>query len=83
MFIKGVQTRGTLTFSERKKQEITGGCMKLYNDVFHDLYYLSSIIISTIKTKIIQLVRYVARKGQMRNAYEILARNFEGKRWHI
>jgi hypothetical protein len=61
--------------SERAK--VAGGCRKLRNEGFHNLY--SSPNIRVIKSRSSRWARHVARMGETRNAYKTLVRKTEGK----
>jgi hypothetical protein len=50
---------------------------KLHNEELHDLYSSPSII-RIIKTKRMRWAGYVARMGEKRNAYKLLAGKPEG-----
>jgi hypothetical protein len=54
-----------------KRDEETGEWRKLYNDALHNLYL--SNIIRMIKSRMMRWARHVARMGEMRNAYTVLA----------
>jgi hypothetical protein len=62
-----------------KKDEAVGGWRRLHNEGSHNLY-ASPHIIRVIKSRIMRWARYVARMGEMRNAYSIFVGNREGKR---
>jgi hypothetical protein len=62
---------------EPKKDEVTGGWRKMRNDEFRNLYSSPSII------RLIRRMRWewhVARMGEKRNVYRLLAGKPEGKR---
>jgi hypothetical protein len=60
----------------RKRNEVTGGWIKLHNEELHGLY-TSPNIIMMIKSKRMRWVGNVARMEEMRNAYKIFVRNSE------
>jgi hypothetical protein len=62
-----------------KRDEVTGGWRKLHNEELHNLYSSPSII-RMIKSRRMRWIGHVARMGEKRNAYRILAGNPEGKR---
>jgi hypothetical protein len=62
-----------------KRDEVTGGCRKLHNEEFHNLY--SSLnIIRMIKSRRMRWVGHVARMGTTGNAYRIFVGKPERKR---
>jgi hypothetical protein len=64
-----------------KRDEMTGGWRKLYNEELHNLYSSPSIIISRIiKSRRMQWVGPVARMVESRTAYRISVGKPEGKR---
>jgi hypothetical protein len=58
---------------------VTGGWRKLHNEELHNLYSSPSKI-RMIKLRRMKLTRHVARIGEKRNAYGILAGKPEEKR---
>jgi hypothetical protein len=58
---------------------VTGGWRKLHNEEFHNLYSSPSII-RIIKSRRVRWVGHVARMGEKRNVYRLLAGKIEGKR---
>jgi hypothetical protein len=62
-----------------KRDEVTGGWRKLFNEELHNLYSSRSII-RMIKSRKIIWAGHVARMGEKRNAYRILVGKPEGKR---
>jgi hypothetical protein len=62
-----------------KRDEVTGGWRKLYNEELHNLYSLPSVI-RMIKSKEDEITGYVAQMGAKSNAYRILVGKPEGKR---
>jgi hypothetical protein len=62
-----------------KRDEVTGGWRKVYNEEFRNLYSSPSII-RIIKSRTMRLTGPVARMGEKRNAYMILVGKPEGKR---
>jgi hypothetical protein len=61
-----------------KRDEVTGGWSKLHNEELH--VYSSSSIIRMIKSRRIRWAGHVARMGEKRNVYRILAGKPERKR---
>jgi hypothetical protein len=72
-----------LRVSERmfrpKRDEVTGGWIKLHNLEFHSLYS-SPNNMKVIKSRRMRLAGQVARTEQMRNEYKILVGKPEGER---
>jgi hypothetical protein len=62
-----------------KRDEVTGGWRKLYNEELDNLYASPSII-RMIKSRRMRWAGRVARVEMMRNAYRILVGKPEGKR---
>jgi hypothetical protein len=62
-----------------KKDEMTGGWRKCYNEELHDLYSSPSII-RIIKSRGMRWAGHVARMVEKRNVYRLLVRKSEGKR---
>jgi hypothetical protein len=62
-----------------KRDEVTGGWIKLLNEELHGLYSSPSIV-RVIKTRRIRWVGHVARMGEVRGAYNILVGRPEGRR---
>jgi hypothetical protein len=62
-----------------KRDEVTGGWRKLYNEELHNLYFSPSII-RMIKSRRMRWAGHVARTGAKRNAYNILVGKPDGKR---
>jgi hypothetical protein len=62
-----------------KRDEVTGDWRKLHNEELHNLYS-SPDIMRMIKSRRMRWAGHVARMGEKRNAYRILAGNPEGKR---
>jgi hypothetical protein len=60
-----------------KRDEVTGGWRKLYNEELHNLY---SSPIRMIKSRRIRWTGHVARRWEKTNAYRILVGNPEGIR---
>jgi hypothetical protein len=58
---------------------VTGGGRKLHNEELHNLYTSSSII-RIIKSRRMRWEGHVARIGEKRNVYRLLAGKPEGKR---
>jgi hypothetical protein len=61
-----------------KRDEVTGGLRKLYNEELRDLYSLPSIN-RIIKSRRMGWAGHVARMGEKRNAYKLLEGKPEGK----
>jgi hypothetical protein len=55
-----------------KRDEVTGEWRKLHNEELHDLYSSPSII-RIIKSRRMRWAGHVARMGEKRNAYRLLA----------
>jgi hypothetical protein len=62
-----------------KRDGVTGGWRKLYNEEFHNLYSSSSII-RIIKSRRMRWAGHAARMGEKRNMYRLLVGKPEGKR---
>jgi hypothetical protein len=62
-----------------KRDEVTGGWIKLYNEELHGLYS-SPNIIRVIKARKMRWAGTVARKGEVRGACKILVGKPEGRR---
>jgi hypothetical protein len=62
-----------------KKNEVTGGWIKLHNEELSDLYSSPSII-GKIKSKTMNWAEHVARMREKRNVYGLLVGKSEGKR---
>jgi hypothetical protein len=58
---------------------VTGGWRKLHNEELHGLYSSPSII-RVIKARRMRWAGHVARKGEVRGAYNILVGGPEGRR---
>jgi hypothetical protein len=63
----------------QKRDEVTGEWRKLHNEELHDLYSSPSII-RIIKARKMRWAGHVARMGEKRNAYRLLAGKPEGRR---
>jgi hypothetical protein len=61
-----------------KRDEVTGGWRKLYNEELHGLYSSPSIV-RVIKARM-RWAEHVARMGEMRGTYDILVGRPEGRR---
>jgi hypothetical protein len=61
-----------------KRDEVTGGWRKLYNEELRDLY--SSSINRIMKSRRMRWAGHVARMGEKRNAYRLLVGNPEATR---
>jgi hypothetical protein len=68
-----------LRISGPKRDGVTGGRRKLYNEELHNLYSSPSII-RIIKSKRMRWAGDVARMGEKRNVYRLLVGKPEGKR---
>jgi hypothetical protein len=64
---------------EPKRDELTGGWRKMYNEELHGLYSSPSII-RVIKARRMRWAGHVARMGEVRCAYNILVGRPEGRR---
>jgi hypothetical protein len=62
-----------------KKDEVTGGWRKLHNEELHGLYSSPSIV-RVIKARGMRWAGHVARRGEVRGAYNILVGKPEGRR---
>jgi hypothetical protein len=62
-----------------KREEVVGGCRRLHSEDLHNLY-TSPNTISVIKSRRMRWAGHVARMGEMRNSYKVLAEKSEGKR---
>jgi hypothetical protein len=62
-----------------KREEVAGDWRRLHNKKLHNLH-VSPNIIRAIKLRRMRWARYVARLGEMRNAYDILVGKHERKR---
>jgi hypothetical protein len=62
-----------------KRDEVTGGWIKLHNEELHGLYSSPSII-RVIKARRMRSVGHVARMGEVRGAYNISVGRSEGRR---
>jgi hypothetical protein len=62
-----------------KRDEVTGEWSKLHNEELHNLYS-SPDIIGQIKSRRMRWAGHVARMGEERNVYKVLAGKPEGKR---
>jgi hypothetical protein len=62
-----------------KRDGVTGGWRKLYNEELHNLYSSPSII-RIIKSKRMRGAGHVAQMGEKRDVYRLLVRKPEGKR---
>jgi hypothetical protein len=62
-----------------KRDEVTGGWIKLHNEELHNLY-LSPSIIRMIKSRRMRCAGHVAQMREKRNAYRILVGKPERKR---
>jgi hypothetical protein len=63
----------------RKTEEVAGGCRRLHNEEFHNLY-ASPNIIRVIKSRRMRGAENVARMTEVRNAYSIWFGKPEGNR---
>jgi hypothetical protein len=62
-----------------KRDGVTGGWRKLYNEELHNLYF-SPITIRIIMSRKMSWAGHVARMGEKRNVHRLLVRKPEGKR---
>jgi hypothetical protein len=62
-----------------KRDGVTGRWRKLHNEELHNLYSWTSII-RNMKSRRMRWAGYVARMGEKRNVYRLLAGKPEGKR---
>jgi hypothetical protein len=62
-----------------RRDEVTGGCRKLYHEELHNLYSSPSII-GIIKSRRRRWAGHVAQTEEKRYAYRILVGQPEGKR---
>jgi hypothetical protein len=62
-----------------KRDEVTGGWRKLHDKELHGLYS-SPGIVRVIKARMMRWAGHVARMGEVRGAYNILAGRPEGRR---
>jgi hypothetical protein len=62
-----------------KRDEVTGGFRKLYNEELHSVYSSPSII-RMIKSRRMRWAGHVARMGEKSSSYRILVGKPEGKR---
>jgi hypothetical protein len=62
-----------------KRDEVTGGWRKLYNEELHDLYSLPSII-RIMKARRMRWAGHVTRMRKKRNACRLLVGKPEGRR---
>jgi hypothetical protein len=62
-----------------KRDGVTGGWRKLYNEELHNLYSSPSII-RIIKPRRMRWAGHMARMGEKRNVYRLLVGKPEGKR---
>jgi hypothetical protein len=62
-----------------QRDGVTGGWRKLYNEELHNLYSSSSII-RIIKSRRMSWAGHVARMGEKRSVYRLLAEKPEGRR---
>jgi len=61
-----------------KREEVAAGWRELHNEELHNLYTSPSVI-RVIKSRRMRWTGYVARMGEMRNAYKISVGKPEGK----
>jgi hypothetical protein len=62
-----------------KRDEVTGGWIKLQNEELHGLYSSHSIV-RVIKARRMRWAGHVARMGEVRGAYNMLVGRPEGRR---
>jgi hypothetical protein len=78
MLIVPLQVFHQLLFGP-KRDGVTGGWRKLYNEELHNLYSSPSII-RIIKLRMMRWAGHVARMGEKRKSYGLLVGKPEGKR---
>jgi len=61
-----------------KREEVAAGWRELHNEELHNLYTSPSVI-RVIKSRRMRWTWYVARMGEMRNAFKISVGKPEGK----
>jgi hypothetical protein len=59
-----------------KREDITGGCRKLHNEMLHNLYS-SQYIVRVIKSRRMRRVEHVVYMGEIGNLYTILIGKLE------
>jgi hypothetical protein len=62
-----------------KRDGVTGGWRKLYNEELHNIYFSLSII-RIIQSRRMRWAGHVARMGEKRNVYRLLVGKPDGKR---
>jgi hypothetical protein len=63
-----------------KRDEVTGGWRKLYDEELHDLYSSpNNNIIGMIKSRSMTWTGHVARMGEIRNKYKFLMGSLKGR----
>jgi hypothetical protein len=75
----GVFENRVLRIFGTKRDGLTGGWRKLYNEEIHNLYSSPSII-RIIKSRTMRWAGHVARMGEKRNVYRLLVGKPEGKK---
>jgi hypothetical protein len=61
-----------------QREEVAGGWRRVNNEELHNLY-VSSDIITVIKSRRLKWVEHVAQMGDMRKAYKRWSENFKGR----
>jgi hypothetical protein len=62
-----------------KREEVAGDWRRLHNEALHNLYD-SPYIVRVIKLRMKKWAGHIARRGEMRNVYNILVGKPEGER---
>jgi hypothetical protein len=62
------------------RADVAGGWRKLHNKQLHNVYSPSHTI-SVTESKCMKWARHVSRMGGMRNAYNVLVKNPNGRRY--
>jgi hypothetical protein len=77
--LKAFENRVLRRIFEPKRDGVTGGWRKLHNEELHNLYSSPSII-RNMKSRRMRWAGHVARMGEKRNVYRLLAGKPERKR---